>query len=157
MKTSLNIIVDVSGSMSEGGKHLIARGVVRSLEQYFRLGYGCADLKLVAWNKEARIINWIPDKELPMELLRCEGMANAKTLITLLGEQPKGNVLIITDGFWSQDDAKALKRWKKNLQRDTLRIIKVGADANPHLRGTDVFASEEIFCALDGWLKGGCA
>jgi hypothetical protein len=155
MKTPLYIIVDVSGSMSEGGKHLIARGVARAMEQYFCFGYGCADLKLVAWSQEAWVVEWIPNNEYPPEMLVCERAANAEALITLLGEQPDGKVLLITDGFWSQDDAKALKRWKESLQQDTLRIIKIGADASPQLKGADVFAAEDLFTALDGWLEGG--
>ena len=153
----LHLICDISSSMSECGKHLIARGMARASEQYCRLGYGCADLKLVAWDKEAQVVNWNPDKEFPPEMLVSEGAANAEALITLLGEQPDGKVLLITDGFWSQDDEKALKRWKKSLQQDTLRVIMVGADANPQLKWADVFAAEDLFAALDGWLEGGAA
>ena len=156
-KPPLWVVCDSSGSMSEGAKHLIARGVARVTEQYFRLGYGSADLKLVAWNKEARFVDWIPDKEFPPEMLVCESAANAEALITLLEGQTDGKFLLITDGFWSLDDAKALKRWKAGLPRDTLRFIKIGADANPHLKGADVFAAEELFAALDGWLEGGVA
>jgi hypothetical protein len=157
VKINLYIIVDVSGSMSEGGKYLIARGVARAMEQYFRFGYGCADLKLVAWSKTARVVEWILNKEFPPEMLVCKKAANAKALITLLGEQPDGKFLFITDGFWPQDDAKALKRWKESLQQDTLRIIKIGADANPQLKGADVFAAEDLFTVLDGWPEGGVA
>ena len=151
------IVCDASGSMSEGGKHLLARGVARATEQYCRLGYGCADLKLVAWNREARVVDWIPDQEFPPEILVCEGAANAEALITLLEGQTDGKFLLITDGFWSPNDAKPLKRWKAGLPKDTLRVIKIGADANPHLKGADVFPSEELFAALDGWLEGGVA
>jgi hypothetical protein len=141
--------------MSEGGKHLIARGVARATEQYFRLGYGSADLNLVTWSKEARVVEWLTDKEFPPEMLVCEKAAKAEALITFLGEQPDGKVLLITDGFWSQDDAKALKRWKEGLQKHTLRVIKIGADANPQLKGADVFVAEDLFAALDGWLERG--
>jgi len=151
------IVCDVSGSMSEGGKHLLARGVARMSEQYCRLGYGRADLKLVAWNKEARVVDWMPDKEFPPEMLVCEGAANAESLVALLGERPPGKVLLITDGLWPQHDMRALKRWKESLPSDTLRIIKGGADANPLLKGTDVFAAEDLWAALDGWLEGGAA
>ncbi len=151
----LYLICDKSGSMSEGGKHLIPRVVARATEQYIRLGYGCADLKLVAWGNEARVVEWIPDKEFPPEMLVCENAANSQALTTLLGEQPDGKVLLVTDGFWSQNDAKVLKRWKEKLQQDTLRIIKVGADANPQLKGKDVFSAEDLFAALDGWVEGG--
>jgi hypothetical protein len=153
MKTTLYIIVDVSGSMLEGGKHLIARGVARTMVQYCHLGYGCADLKLVAWSNEARMVEWIPNKEFPPEMLVCEGVVNAVALITHLGEQPDGKVLLITDGFWSQDDVKVMKRWKASLQQDRLRIIKIGADANPQLKGADVFIAEDLLVALDGWLE----
>lgn len=153
----LYLACDTSGSMSEGGKHLIARGVVRAVEQYLRLEYGRASLRLVAWCKEARVVKWIADDEYPPEMLHCEGTANADALLALLGEQPDGKVLLITDGFWSQEDARALKRWKEKLRLETLRVIKIGADVYPQLKGEDVFAAEDLFAALDGWLEGGVA
>jgi hypothetical protein len=153
MKTPLYIIVDVSGSMSEGGKCLIARGVARAVEQYLRLGYGCADLKLVAWNEESRVVDWIPDEEFPSEMLVCESAAKLKALIALLGQHPEGKILLITDGFWSQDNVKGLKHLKESLQQNSLRIIKIGADANPQLKGASVFAAEDLFAALDGWME----
>jgi hypothetical protein len=153
----LYLICDVSGSMSEGGKNLITRGVARAVEQYVRLGYGRADLKLVAWSNEARVVEWRLGDEFPPELLVCERIAKADALINLIGNQTVGKILLITDGFWSQDDAKALKRWKESIQQDMLRVIKIGADANPHLKGPDVFAAEDLFIALDGWLEGGAA
>jgi hypothetical protein len=151
------IVCDVSGSMSEGGKHLLARGVAKMSEQYCRLGYGCAELKLVAWSRAARVADWLPDQEFPPEMLVCEGAASAKALVGLLGEQPQGKVLLITDGFWPDNDARTLKRWKERLPPDTLRVIKAGADASPQLKGAEVFAAEELWAALDGWLEGGAA
>lgn len=151
----IHLVWDTSGSMAEWGKYLIARGIARTMEQYLRLGYGYADLKLIAWSNEARVLDWCSDQEFPPELLLSEGSVNAKALVSLLGMEPGGKVLILTDGFWSPVDAKALKRWKECLQPDTLRVIKVGADANPQLKGRDVFAAEDLFAALDGWLEGG--
>lgn len=153
----LILIVDTSGSMSEGGKRLVARGLARATEQFIRLGYGSADLKLVAWNRGARVVEWDPNQEFPPEMLVSEGAANAESLISHLGERPEGKILLITDGFWSQANAKALKRWKERLQLDTLRVIKVGADANPQLRGADIYTAEDLFAALDGWIGGGKA
>jgi hypothetical protein len=153
----IHLVWDTSGSMAEWGKYLIARGVARAMEQYLRLGYDSAKLKLVAWGNEARLFDWRCDQEFPPELLMPEGSANAQALISLLGTEPGGKVLILTDGFWSPVDAKELKRWKACLQPDTIRVIKVGADANPHLKGVDVFAAEDLFAALDCWLQGGMA
>jgi hypothetical protein len=157
VKNNLYIIVDVSGSMSEGGKLLITRGVARAMEQYCRLGYGCADLKLIVWGKNARVVEWTLDEELPEVILFCEKEANAESLITLLGEQPDYKLLLITDGFWAKDDSKAMKNWRASLQENRLRIIKIGADANPRLKGNDVFDAEDLLIALDGWLEGGVA
>ena len=149
----LYLVCDTSGSMSEDEKFLIMRGVVRATEQYFRFGYGCADLKLVAWSEDARLVEWLPDHEFPEEMLVCEKAASAEALIALLDTQPDGRILLITDGFWAQDEAKKLKRWKEKLQPDALRAVKIGNDASPQLKGADVFAAENLFAALAGWLE----
>lgn len=153
MEKNLYIIVDVSGSMLEGGKHLISRGVVRAIEQYVRLGYGCADLKLVAWSEEMRDVEYIPNNEFPEEMLKCESSANVEALLAFWGQCPNEKILLVTDGFWSVYEVKALKRWTESLQRDSHRIIKIGVDANPQLKGANVFAAEDLFAALDGWLE----
>jgi hypothetical protein len=153
----IHLVWDTSGSMGEWGKHLIARGVARAMEQYLRLGYGSADVKLVAWCDEARVIDWRSDQEFPPELLVSGGAANATALVSFFGMEPGGKVLLLTDGFWSHADAKQLKCWKQCLHPDTLRIIRIGADANPRLKGNGVFAVEDFFAALDGWLEGGAA
>jgi hypothetical protein len=125
------------------------------VEQYYRLGYGKGELKLITWSKETRIVEWIPDNEYPPEMLDCKGVVNAESLIELLGEQIDGKVLLLTDGFWTHDVGKTLKHWKTRLLPDTLRIIKIGADANTYLKGLDVFSAEDLFAALDGWTERG--
>jgi hypothetical protein len=155
MKQTLWLVWDVSGSMVENGKRFIARSVVRMTEQYCRLGYGIADLKLAAWSDDARIIEWNPDDEFPAEMLHCEGGSSVRALVTLLGEQPNGKVMLVTDGWWTSEDMKALKGWKDRLPPETLRVIKVGSDASLQLKGADVFAAEDLPAALDDWLQGG--
>jgi hypothetical protein len=142
--------------MSDGGKPFIMRTLVTTVTQWVRFGYGHAEITLWAWTSEARrISDWNTKNEFPVEIICCEGSANSASLIQLLSKKLEGKVLLLTDGFWSRDDMKNLKRWKDCLPLDTLRIIKIGADANPQLKGTDVFSSEELFAALDGWLEGG--
>lgn len=150
---TIHLVWDTSGSMGEWGKVWVARGVARAIEQYLRLGYGMADLRLVAWGNEARILDWCSDEEFPSELLVSEGAASPKALISLFGAAPDGKVLLLTDGFWMQAGARELRRWKEQLQPDTLRVIKIGADANPQLKGEDVFAAEDLFSALEGWTE----
>lgn len=151
----LHLVWDTSGSMVELGKHMIARGVARATEQYMRLGHGYADLKLVVWGTESRILDWRPEQEFPSEMLVSKGATNAEALVALLGKRPAEKLLLITDGFWSEAEVKVLRRWKESLEPNTLRFIKIGADSNPQFRGEDVFAAEDLFAALDGWLQGG--
>lgn len=153
----IHLVWDTSGSMGEWGKLFIARSVARAMEQYLRLGYGSADIKLVAWSNEARLVDWRSDQEFPPELLVSSGVAKAAALISFFGSEPCARVLLLTDGFWSHADEKQLRSWKQCLSPDTLRIIKIGADANPQLKGNDVFAVEDLFAAIDGWIEGGPA
>lgn len=152
---TLHLVCDTSGGMSDDGKPFIMRTLVTSVAQWAWYGYGRAEITLWAWSSEARhITDWGTKSEFPAELLLCAGTANSAALIQLLGDNPDGKVLLLTDGFWSRDDMKNLNRWKDCLPSDTLRIIKIGADANPQIKGIGVFSSEELFAALDGWLEG---
>jgi hypothetical protein len=139
--------------MVEGGKRLIMRGLVRQVEQFLRLGYGPKkDLKLVLWNDEATSPTWNPDDEVPGELLDCQGSAEGDALVQFLGTSSGAKVLILTDGFWPEASRDAIKRWKAGAIPNALRIVKVGADANPKLKGPDVFEAEDFLAAMDGWL-----
>jgi hypothetical protein len=127
-----------------------------AVAQWVGLGYARAQIRLCGWASETHHFpDWSAKDEFPAELLSCCGTSNGQALIQWLGESPDGKVLILTDGFWNQDQARVLKRWKERLNSDTLRFIKIGVDANPQLKGHDVFAAEDLFVGLDGWLEGG--
>ena len=82
----LHLTCDTSGSMSEGGKHLIVRSVARAVEQYFRFGYGHANLNLVAWGNEARVAEWNLDEEFPPEMLICEEGGKRRGIESIFSE-----------------------------------------------------------------------
>jgi hypothetical protein len=150
---ALWLVCDVSGSMLEAGKRLVVRSLVREVEQYFRLGYaGKTDIKLVAWNQDAKVLPWSPGDEVPAGLLECRDSADGDALVQLLADQIDAKFMVFTDGFWSNESRGAIKRWKDEHGQSALRIVKVGADANPKLKGPEVFEAEEFFAALDGWL-----
>ena len=152
----LLLVCDISGSMGDGGKPFTMRSAVMTVAQWSRLGYGHAEIRLCGWASEVRhFLDWNARDEFPAELLSCQGTSNGHALIQWLGEKPEGKVLLLTDGFWTRDGARVLKRWKECLPSDTLRVIKIGADAHPQMKGADVFAAEDLFAALDGWLEGG--
>ncbi len=151
----IHIVWDTSGSMGELGKVWIARSLARMIEQYIRLGYCRADLTLIAWGSESRVLNWISEEEFPPGLLAPAGSAHAAALSSGFQPDLASKILLLTDGFWTQSDARVMKLWREGLPPNTLRVIKIGGDANPHLKGKDVFAAEDLFAALDGWLEGG--
>ena len=150
----VHLVCDTSGSMSDGGKSFIMRTLVTTIAQWVSYGYGRTEIALWAWGSEVRRIpGWGTRSEFPEELLSCAGTANGSSLIQSLGDKPDGKVLLFTDGFLSRDDARALKRWKDNLPSNVLRIITIGADANTQLKGPELFSSDELFSALEGWLQ----
>lgn len=149
------LVWDTSGSMGELGKIWITRSVARALEQYIRLGYCRADLTLIAWGSEASVLDWTSEQEFPPGLLAPAGSANATAQNSRFQPDPASKILLLTDGFWPQSDVREMKLWMEGLPPNTLRVIKIGADANPQLNGKDVFAAEDLFAALDGWLEGG--
>ena len=152
----LLVVCDISGSMSDGVVPLTMRSAVMTVAQWSRLGYGRAEIRLCGWASEVRhFLDWNTRNEFPAELLSCGGASSGDALIQSLGEKPEGKVLLLTDGFWTRDGARVLKRWKERLPPNTLRIIKISAVANPQLKGPDVFAAEDLFEAMDDWLEGG--
>ena len=142
--------------MSEDGKLFTQRTVVMSVAQWVLLGYARAEIRLFGWASETHTFpDWSIKDEFPAELLSCGGTSNGQALVQLFGETPNGKVLVLTDGFWNRDDARMLKRWRERLPCDTVRFITIGANSNPQLKGNEVFAAEDLFAALDGWLEGG--
>lgn len=155
---TLHVVCDVSGSMGEDGRPFLMRTMVTAIAQWIEFGHGRARIQLCRWAAEATVVpDWDARQEYPADLLACQGRASANALVQLFGEKPDGKILVITDGFWSRDESKIFKQWKDRLPADTVRIIKTGSDTSPQLRGVDVFATEDVFAALDGWLESGPA
>lgn len=151
----LQLVCDVSGSMGEGGKAFIVRTLVLAVAQWSRLNQAALDIHLCAWADRAwRLDQWTAAAEYPQELLDCGGGTSWPALIELLGQQPDGKILLFTDGFWSQDSARLVRRWREALAPDTLRIVKTGPDSHPQLKGPGVFTAEELLDALEDWRDG---
>ncbi|CAL8479457.1 VWA domain-containing protein [Caballeronia sp. S22] len=152
---AVHLVCDISGSMSDSGKPFIMRTLVTTVAQWARLGYGQTELTLSTWGAEVREhTDWRAEHECPAALLACEGSSSADALTGLLEANRDDTFLLFTDGFWAQGVEKQLKQWKGCLPPGAFRIVKVGADANPRLKGEHVFAAEDLLAALDG-LSGG--
>lgn len=146
----LYIVCDMSGSMNEScGKFLLMRGVCRAVEQFFRLGYGSADLKTIFWNAEVNVPVWDFNNEFPVQITDCCGVANINVLRDYFSRQRSGKILVLSDGWFDLND---LRKWEKTLLHDALKIIKIGCDANSLLKGEGVFSPDDLFSVLDKWL-----
>lgn len=155
---TLYLVCDISGSMGDDGRPFIMRTAVMTIAQWVRLGYGRAQVTLCAWASQATLLpDWNVQNEYPADRLACKGTSNWKALAQMLGDKPDGRVLLLSDGFWSRNEARIFRQWRDGLPPDTLRILKTGPDTSPQLKGADVFAAEDVLAALDGWLEGGPA
>lgn len=150
---SLTLAVDVSGSMFEGGRRWIARGIVREIEQYVRLGYGKANLRLVAAGAEPREITWNLDDDVPAAILDCQGPFDMSRLLAFL-KDVSGPILYVGDADWPVKATRALGAWLAMRSGDSFRAIVLGDERPKVLRGR-LFAADEVFAALDGFLGNG--
>lgn len=138
----------------EGGKSFALKNAVITIAQWLRIEQAQTQIRLNRWAAEIQALpNWNDKDEFPVELLSGSGQCMGHPLIQMLGENPEGKILILTDGLWSLNETRALKRWHESLPTDTLRFIKIGADAHSQLKWANIFAAEELFAALDGWLE----
>ncbi len=149
----LYLVCDVSASMAEDGKWLLMRGMVRTVEQYVRLGYGTAEIKLLFWNDETKIVEWNPDDEFPIETPAFfEGATNLPSLINFYDSLPQGKILLFTDCCWINDEMRGMRNWMSMLPPDTVRIIKIGSEALLRWKKDEFYLTDEIFFVLDNWL-----
>ena len=150
--STVYLICDISGSMVESGKRFILRNLVRTVDQYYRLQKSQVEIKLIPWGKEAVIAKWVPGQEVPAALVNCEGNASGDALVEKVRGLEDGYFAILTDGYWSPDTRKQIGNWSKSLAPNRLRIIKIGEDADPRLKGPSVFDAEDLLPALKGWV-----
>ncbi len=147
------LVCDTSGSMAESGKRFILRNMIRAIDQYFRLQKNPVEIKLIPWGKEAMIAKWTPGQEVPEALLLCEGDASGEALAEKVQGLHDGYFVILTDGYWPPATRKQIGAWSKGLAPNHFRIIKIGEDADPRLKGPSVFTAEDLLPALKGWVE----
>lgn len=150
-KKNLNIIIDTSGSMVESGKRLIARGIVRQIEQYIHLGYSSMNLQLFSANDKITPIEWNTSEEYPEMLFNCFGSFNPIGLLDFIKLEDALS-LIVSDCSWTGKTKWKFLHKLNDLPNDVLRIIKVGAEQTTSIKSVKVFESEDILLALEGWI-----
>lgn len=146
---TLHLVCDSSGSMVENGKPYITRTAVMTVAQLVHLGYMSSDVKLYRWRDQVeQDAAWTVKDEFPITPDSYRGRARIEAVNAM--DFPSGDqLLVFTDGSWPLRDLKALETWRSAQPDGSVRIVKVGADANPRLTGAHVFDAGEILLAVD--------
>jgi hypothetical protein len=147
------LICDMSGSMVEDGRRFIVRNIVRTVDQYYRLRNEVLGLFLAHWSSSVAIERWTPGQDFPEHMLACEGVASGDSLVEALSGAKEGYFMLLTDGYWTRETRRRIQSWYRSLPDGHFRIIKVGVDADPRLKGESVFSSEDLLSALEGWVR----
>lgn len=149
----LRIICDRSGSMSDNGLPFIMRNAVRTIDQYIRLYHKDVAIKLVLWNDSINTFEWHLGQDVPDEVLVCEGKSSSGALTDAFnGADDNPLFLLLTDGYWGANSRKTLSTIMKQLPPESLRIVKLGSDAETRLGGPSVYSGEELVPLMDSWL-----
>ena len=148
------LICDSSGSMVENGKIFIVRNLIRAADQVTRLRNSKHEVKLVLWSNRVEMVDWILGNDVPKCLMQCRssGLSGA-ALEEALSVTPEDFVMLLTDGYWSDDARKTIGAIARTLPEGHFRIVKIGEDAEPRVKGPSVFAAEDLLAALDGWAE----
>lgn len=147
------VICDMSGSMIEDGRRFIVRNLMRTVDQYFRLHDSAPELFIVHWSSIVDVMKWDPGQDFPEEMLACWGKTSGEALADKLSGIADGYFMLITDGYWAHETAKIIATWSRTLPDGHFRILTVGVDANPELKGPNVFRGEDVLAALNNWAR----
>ena len=149
--SDLWILVDASGSMTEGGKRYMVRNVARTVEQFIRLGYLRGSVHLVAFrNGECWSVPWNVDDEFPLESVFVEHPLSPPDLRSFI-ENVTGRFLLVSDGFIDKKSARAITIWKTKLPKDKLFFVPVGSDAVAGKHRDIAVKPEALWAVVDAW------
>ena len=149
--TDLWILVDASGSMTEGGKRYMVRNVARTVEQFVRLGHLNGAVRLAAFrNGEVWSVDWTPDDEFPLDSVFADFPSLTSDLRSFL-EGLTGRFLLVSDGFIDRKSASAITIWKAGLSENELFFVPVGGDAITGKHRDVAVKPEDLWRVVDAW------
>lgn len=159
MKPSLNIIVDVSGSMNEMGKIHLQRNLCRYAAQLALIEpdkYTDFNIRFYQWGLSVSEVHLKDDGDIP--LLEAKGSTSLSVLADFLSQKltdsERLRVLILSDGNFSTLDIVSFKKLLSSYPEMVVRTVAVGADADLlKLKKTStnnkVYLSENIASAIE--------
>ncbi len=149
----LVVIVDVSGSMDEMGKKLLAKNLTAFIREFIDRQTPNAfftSMSLILWNKTVVELPLSSDMDIPE--IQAAGKAEITAVKDFLTGKIKKKmqvkVVILTDGNFSQNSSRDLIKWIKHHQQNIdIRFIAIGADASLH-KFDKVYFAEDIATAI---------
>lgn len=139
----LNMVVDNSGSMIEGGRRFIERTVVRQLGRYLRTGKINAEVRLYLLSDSLVETAWKPDEDVPVALLSPSGHLNVEALISapfILS----GKTVLISDFCLGAEEHQKIREWMAQQTTEKVVAVQVGDDPLTSRITEGMFAVEHI-------------
>lgn len=140
---TLNLVVDNSGSMIEGGRRFIERTVVRQFGRYLRTGKISAEVRLYLLSDNLIETAWKPDEDVPAALLSPSGHLNVETLMSAPSLM-EGKTVLISDSCLSTEEDQKLQEWMARQTTEKVVVVRIGEDASTSRVAEGVFAVEQI-------------
>jgi hypothetical protein len=140
---TLNLVVDNSGSMIEGGRRFIERTVVRQFGRYLRTGKISAEVRLYLLSDNLVETAWKPDEDVPAALLSPSGHLNVETLMSAPSLM-EGKTVLISDSCLSTEEDQKLQEWMARQTTEKVVVVRIGEDALTSRVAEGVFAVEQI-------------
>lgn len=140
---TLNLVVDNSGSMIEGGRRFIERTVVRQFGRYLRTGKIDADVRLYLLSDNLVETAWKPDEDVPAALLSPSGHLNVEALMSAPSLWD-GKTVLISDFCLGTEEDQKLQEWMTRQTTEKVVAVRIGEDASTSRVAEGVFAVEQI-------------
>lgn len=155
----LNVVIDVSGSMSELGKIHIQRNLCCCLSQLKSIDqekYADFDMHFHQWAQNISQIRIQNDGKIPT--LNAEGSSSLTALLDFISQNVKHNIntifLILSDGNFSNSEISTFKNHLSPLSDLIIRTVGVGSDADllklkKISTNSSAYFPENIIAAID--------
>lgn len=148
----LNIVVDNSGSLIEGGKRFIARTVLRQLREFWLAMNPDGKIRLFLLSDMGlKEVSWPKDKDVPVEVLSPRGRAKINDVVSNLWQQDDG-VVLISDYCMLPEDRKTLRAWIDRMGVRRARLVVLGDVLSVDQTEQGVFSAEQVDGVLSGFL-----
>lgn len=148
----LNIVVDNSGSMIEGGKRFIERTLLRELRGLWieRNPIGTFRLFLLTSAGLQEVV-WAVDEDVPDAVLHPHGRTSLHELLARNWGKDDG-VVLLSDYCMLPEERKALRTWIGEMGTERARLLIVGDGISVNQTEQGLYTAEQVDGVFTGFL-----